>query len=81
MRVHCEMCDSMVPVEEVHSCFDAALLKQQQEAKKEAERAVIDAAVEWHSVEFRAYHMQVMQNADEKLYAAVAALRELEGEV
>ena len=46
-----------------------------------AEKAVIEAAVEWHSVEFRAYHMQVMQDADDKLYAAVAALRKLEGEV
>ena len=45
-----------------------------------AHAAVIEAAVEWHSVEFRAYHMQVMQDADEKLYAAVATLRELEGE-
>ena len=45
-----------------------------------AHAAVIDAAVEWHSVEFRAYHMQVMQDADEKLYAAVATLRKHEAE-
>ena len=76
MRVHCTTCDSMVPADDVHSCFDAALLKQH----REAEKAVIEAAVEWHSVEFRAYHMQVMQDADDKLYAAVATLRELEAE-
>ena len=43
MRVHCEMCDSMVPANGVHSCFDAALLKRH----REAEKAVIDAADRW----------------------------------
>jgi len=96
MRVHCEMCDSLVPADDVHSCFDAALLRQQQEAKKEAERAVIDAAKarvraeqEYESLRkkgrfarssARMLSIQHIVRCDEKISAAVANLRKLEGE-
>ena len=70
MRVHCEMCDSLVPADDVHSCFDAALLRQH----REAERAVIEAADRWSRTYLDYVHTKL------ELAGACAKLRELRGE-
>ena len=77
LHVHyCTTCDIMAPADDVHSCFDAARLTQH----REAERAVIEAAKEMaHQIPISdSYHRWVA--AQNGLLAAVATLRELEGE-
>ena len=79
MRVHCKTCDSMVPAEGVHSCYDAERVTRH----REAEVAVIEAAGVMADVirhpETEGYHKYLL--ARDGLLNTVAALRELEGKV
>lgn len=76
MRVHCETCDSMVPADDVHSCYGAARLTQY----LKAERAVIEAAVAMaDQIPISTSYNEWLRVRD-GLLAAVATLRKLEGE-
>ena len=76
MKVHCKTCDSMVPAEGVHSCYDAERVTRH----REAERAVIEAAKVMAGVIYQPgmeSHTEYKAAAHD-LIAAVNTLRELE---
>lgn len=75
MRIHCETCDSMVPADDVHSCYDAARLTQH----RDAERAVIEAAKAMADLFPISTSYSEWLLVRDGLLAAVANLRKQEG--
>ena len=71
--IYCEHCEAMAHPTLPHSCFSAAALR----AHKDAERAVLDAALRWHA----GLHGDPCDVADklDALESCVQALRTLEG--
>jgi len=72
--VYCEHCEAMTHPTFPHSCFSAAAVR----AHKDAERAVLDAALRWHAgldgdLCDLAYKLDVLESC-------VKALRVLEGD-